>query len=276
MVKNRLILLFVLIFSLLDVASGRELDRKIENLISGQTYNLNKNFIDRIFSNRESFYVGDNLDMRKIVYELKNNGLLSLKFNNPSEFRLSFVSKAPPAYLIKSVNSTLSAMGYTYFIVTKADSSKGNTIVEYSMSTEHVVDPVIMLDELSKRGLYCNDITKESIHSWSYSLLHGNSNIPGVKNIERGVSINTKEISGEYWFGVTRKGEMAVYVPKSNKKWIPRIAVYDKNLSVIYVYAGKNTAEVARVDIPENARFVRITDNENPDNLKFGIRVDFR
>ena len=52
---------------------------------------------------------------KKILETLKNNGLLKLKFDSPKEVNIVFSSPTSPIFLLRTVNSVLASMGYSYF-----------------------------------------------------------------------------------------------------------------------------------------------------------------
>ena len=95
-----------LVFILFCIVAGAwadAFDDKIKNLMGEQSYQTNANFINRIFANRNIYYTGGRLDIAKIVYALKSNGLLSSRFSQPSEVKLSFSARTSPVSIRYSV-----------------------------------------------------------------------------------------------------------------------------------------------------------------------------
>ncbi len=112
---------WIFIISLAVYAWADAFDDKIRNLMGEQNYQLNANFINRIFANKNMYYTGGRLDIAKIVYALKNNGLLSSRFGQPSEVKLNFSARTSPILLTKIGNNILTTMGYSYFVISKAE-----------------------------------------------------------------------------------------------------------------------------------------------------------
>ncbi|HCD72889.1 MAG TPA: hypothetical protein DEQ48_01490, partial [Helicobacter sp.] len=83
-----------LLLTLLSICAWADtFDDKIRNLMGEQNYQVNVNFINRIFANKNMYYKGGRLDMAKIVYVLKENGLLTSRFGQPNEVKLSLSAR---------------------------------------------------------------------------------------------------------------------------------------------------------------------------------------
>lgn len=250
------------------------LDEKVQNLIGMQSYNVNKNFIDRIFADRESFYSDGRLDIKKVVTKLKDNGLLILKFNEPGDLNITFASQTTPIFLARSVNSALSSMGYSYFAVSQAEYSKGMSKITFSFSTEHALDPSIIINELAKRGYIFLDIKRNSISNWEYDVELVNPKLANTKQLEAPQTLQTTEVSGEYWFSI--KGNGNITITANNSAWRPRIVLYDKNLQIINLITQSATTKQITLTILDGVSFIMVTDVQNPAIIKNGIQIDFQ
>ncbi|WP_095294072.1 hypothetical protein [Helicobacter sp. 13S00482-2] len=250
------------------------LDEKVQNLIGIQSYNVNKNFINRIFENRDSFYLDGRLDIKKVVTTLKDNGLLILKFNQPGDLNITFASQTTPIFLARSINSALSSMGYSYFAVSQAQYKKGMSKIVFSFSTEHALDPSIIINELAKRGYIFLDIKRNSISDWEYDVELIDPKLANTKEIQAPQTLEVTEVSGEYWFSVKGKGNITII--SNNNSWRPRIVLYDKNLQIINLITQSATAKEITLTILEGVGFIMVTDAQNPAIIKNGIKVDFQ
>lgn len=259
----------------LACAWGDVFDDKVKNLVGEQSYQVNANFIQRIFANKSMYYTSGRLDISKIVYALKSNGLLSLRFGQPSEVRLSFSARTSPVLLTKIGNNILNTMGYSYFVVSKAELSSGLSSVEFSFNTEHSPDAGVILDELGKRGFVCLDINRVSAQRWEYTLEVSEPRLPNTKFLAKSATQNLREVSGEYWLSVGASGDL--YIKALDfPKWNPHVVLYDKNLSIIDMVSNVGSNESLKVKIPQGVKFVMITDYDASENLKGGISVSLK
>lgn len=263
---------FLLLICALCGLFGDALDTKIINLIGEKNYQINANFIKTIFQDRNSYYNNGGLSMSRIISELKNNGLLQLKFSSPQEVRLIFNARTSPILLNRTINDILATMGYSYFNVARADYDSGISMIEFNFATEHAPDPEVILNELSKRGLVGIDITRHSPQKWEYLLELNNLQIPNSRAVSQNQALNLRDISGQYWLNVRTQGKLQI---SSSQKWYPRIVLYDRNLMIINSYVSKDSKSSISFKVPRGVSFIMITDSNNSANLKNGISVQF-
>ncbi len=266
---------WIFIISLAVYAWADACDDKIRNLMGEQNYQLNANFINRIFANKNMYYTGGRLDIAKIVYALKNNGLLSSRFGQPSEVKLNFSARTSPILLTKIGNNILTTMGYSYFVISKAELSNGLSSIEFSFNTEHSPDMGIIIDELGKRGFICLDINRVNAQFWEYMLEVNEPRLPNTKFLAKSATLNLREASGEYWLDVNTGGDLyiqAIDFPK----WNPRVVLYDKNLGIVDMVSNVGSNASLKVKIPQGVKFVMITDYDSSESLKGGISVNLR
>ncbi|WP_295702195.1 hypothetical protein [uncultured Helicobacter sp.] len=270
MVRYVLFMAFMLTYIWADV-----FDDKVRNLIGEQNYQLNVNFLNKIFANKTMYYTNGRLDIAKIVYALKNNGLLTSRFGQPSEVKLSFSARTSPILLTKVTNSILATMGYSYYVVSKAELSQGLSNIEFSFNTEHNPDIGIILDELSKRGFVCLDINRISEQQWEYVLEVNEPRLPNTKFLAKSATLNLREVSGEYWLALNANGDLHIQTINFIK-WNPRVVLYDKNLGIVDIVANTGMSASAKIRVPRGVKFVMITDYDSPESLKGGISVNLK
>lgn len=275
------IFIFVLFFSFsfgIETTQHNQsgvLQSRILNILGENYYNRNRSFINKIFSNEEYFYQNGSLDMYKVVSTLQTNGLLKLKFPKPQEFNVVFISKTSPIFLLRSINKSLSYMGYYYWITNEASYQEDMSKIKVSLITEHIIDPIALLNELSKNGFVISNITRKSDNEWWYHLSLPNPKLPDAKFISKGNSINITEIVGEYWIEIgSYNGRLEVSTLNS-RNFNPRIIFFDKNLNILEVQTLSRRNNL-NVNIIENTRFIQIKDSESLSNLKGGVNIRFK
>lgn len=251
---------------------GDAFDDKLRNLMGEQSYQVNSNFVHRIFANKNMYYTSGRLDIAKIVYALKSNGLLSSRFGQPSEVKLTFTSRTSPILLTKIGNNILTTMGYSYFVISRAELSNGLSSIEFSFNTEHTPDMGIIIDELGKRGFVCLDINRINAQSWNYVLEVNDPQLPNTKFLAKAMSLNLRETSGEYWLNLSGGGDLYIQATDFSK-WNPRVVLYDKNLSIVDMVNNSGATTSLKVRVPQGVKFVMITDYDNQESLKEGISV---
>lgn len=251
------------------------LDDKIKNIIGEQSYQSNASFLNKIFTNKNMYYTSGRLDIAKIVYALKSNGLLSSRFGQPNEVKLSFSARTSPVLLTKIGNNILTSMGYSYFVVSKAEFTQGLSSIEFSFTTEHSPDMGIIIDELGRRGFACLDIKRLNAQAWDYTLEVLEPRLPNTSFLSKGAKVSLREGSGEYWLNVRSEGELSIQ-GVDNLKWNPRIVLYDKNLGIIDMLLNRGNSNTFKIKVTKGTRFVMITDYDAPEHLKSGIVVELK
>lgn len=271
----RFVFIFALIFSaFLSAENLNVLDEKIINLIGKNSYERNKSFINKIFSPANSFYQNGNLDIHRVISILQNNGLLKLKFASPREFNAIFSAQCSPLLLLKTINQSLSYMGYSYWIPSEASYENETATIRISLNTEHIIDPIILINELKKSGFVVVNITQNTQSQWEYSLSLADSKIPNATFIAKGNSVDVYEVSGQYWLEVGSLGRLEVQSIK-NQNFNPKIVFFDRNLNILDIQELSKRQNF-NVSIIENTKFIKISDRILQNNLKGGLNVRLR
>lgn len=267
---------FFCFLSLALLSWADPLDDAVENLLGSEAYQLNQNFIHRLFKKKEGFYQDDQtLNYYAITKVLKDNGLLILNLAQPTDFSLGFKSKTKPIFLIRTINSVLSSIGYSYFTISRAKYYKDEIYLVFSLATERIVDPVIVLDELKKRGFIVDGVVREQSERWFYEVRLDQPIMTNATRLSSGDRLELKNISGEYWFELSNTGSLSIVKRNSKIGWSPRIVLYDKDLQILEIITQNDFAVSADVNIPPQTAFVMVTDLNNPSRLKNGITVTF-
>lgn len=267
--------LLALVFSLVSVLYADVMEDSIRNFIGDDIYRVNQNFIQRIFQDRQKFYEDGYLNYKKILETLKNNGLLKLKFDSPKEVNIVFYSPTSPIFLLRTVNSVLASMGYSYFEVKRAEYEDGFSTIVFGFMGEYMIDPLIMIDEMNKRGYIFDRVRKLNAQAWQYDVTLIDSKIGNAYGIDIGDSLDLKEVGGEYWLQTPDISGNINIVAKSND-WQPKIVFFDKNLQIIDILKKKSSVKNITFNILRNVRFILVSDVRNPVAIKNGIRVEMK
>lgn len=251
------------------------LQSKILNILGDNTFNRNKNFINKIFANEESFYQNGSLNIYKVISTLQSNGLLKLKFRTPQEFSVIFTAQTSPIFLLRSINKSLSYMGYSYWTTSEANYENEISRLKISLLTEHIIDPVILLNELAKHGFVSLNINRNLDTEWEYQLMLNNSKVLDSRFIAKGNSLDIIEVAGEYWLEVGSFDGRLFISTLNNKSFNPRIIFFDNNLNILEVQ-NLSPRNSINIKILENTKFIQIKDSISSSYLKNGINVKFK
>lgn len=278
--KNILWLYAILYYSICAYATG--LQDKVESFIPKNTYQMNINFIKKLFGNEKKFYKGNHLDIAKVLTTLKNNGLLQLKLSKPSNisvtFRINFLdiqTDSNPSFMFLNytTNNILTNMGYSYFYVTEAIKRQDKILLTYTLNAESHIDPVVMIDNLIKRGYRIVDIKRNTAIHWIYDISLGNSYIPHANVIVKGEN-TFNQINGKYWFVFNSIGILRI-IPQDNVEWYPKILMFDSNMNLINAIISVDKQNSYNLKITKEIQYIMITDNYNASVLRNGITLDF-
>ncbi|GMB96214.1 hypothetical protein NHP22001_08030 [Helicobacter sp. NHP22-001] len=263
-----------LLFSTLLCAllNADALEAKIKNLMDQEFYQVNRNFIHRVFQDRASFYNQGVLQIGKVLATLKDNGLLPLKFNRPALLQVRFVAKTSPLLLLKTIQSVLSSMGYTYFSVLQVQYKEDISSATFGLNTEYALDPTLAVRLFAKYGFNLVDLERKSLKDWDYSFMVQTPRLAYTTPlIPTGHALDLKEISGEYWLDITSPGHLVVFAHSA--EWQPQVSLFDSSLHILKYMAAENPTEKISLHIGDKVRFVRVSDVNNPLVLKGGIKV---
>lgn len=251
------------------------LHEKIINILGDNSYTRNKIFINKIFSNQTNFYKNGSLDIYKVIHTLQSNGLLKLKFDSPMEFNIVFTAETSPIFLLRSINKSLASMGYSYWITNEASYQENVAKLRISLMTEHIVDPIALLNELQKSGFVSISVSRDSDNQWTYELLLMDSKIPDSRFISKGNSLLITEVVGEYWLELGSSEGRLEIATRNNRSFNPIIVFFDKDLNILEVKNLSRRSNV-NINVVKNTKFIKIKDSVSPVNINSGINVRFR
>lgn len=267
--------IILLIISMLGILHCNTLEECIQNFIGKQTFYTNQNFIKRLFKDEKKFITENGVEYFSILKALKDNGLLELTFSEPSELQITIQAKSKPIFLIRAINGVLSSIGYSYFTISKAKYNEGEVELTFSLVTEHILDPVIFINELKKRGIVPIKVQRENLLHWNYELEIQKWIVLDSVVLNKQERFDIKKISGEYWFDIQAPGILHIKKKNTRIGWFPRIVLYDKNLKILEIITQNSFAIESEITLSENVAFVMVTDLKNPSRLKYGLSIEF-
>lgn len=263
---------FLIVTILTTLLSASALQDKIKSFIGDKEYKVQKNLIKVLFKNESKFVDEDGkVDDIKVLKELKNSGLLKLFYNRPKNLYLSFFSKDDSVIFLRVINESLSLMGYNYFLTKKAVKSEDGFLWQIVISTEHIVDPLILAKRLEKRGCFFEDIDRLKENEWSYKINTQNIKIDTLL-VEEDTSVKLKKPIRPYWINVYGMKSISIRT-KIADRWHPSVVFFDEKLNVVKNYEKESVIKSVKLKIPPSARYVKITDIYTLDNIKRGILV---
>ncbi len=272
MVRTALLLGVLFIFAFANPPSAEErVLNKVRSILDARSFTQNRAFIRIIFSPAKKFIHNDRVDAVKVVETLKENGLLKLFFNEPTQIVLMFKTNGSPLFFVKIVSDTLRNIGYYRFVT---DASKYNSS-EFSWSvnivSEYAADPMILQKELKKSGCRIIDIERKTPTSWSYTIDMHDAHLP-VQVLEEGSVVRLRHSLSPYWLDVSRIRRLRM-VSRGRNHWYPDLSFYDAQLHLVKVIERDKRSYDITVVIPKNARYIKIADIYTMKNIKDSLEL---
>lgn len=269
----KLVGLFFFCFSLLQADL---LEEKIRNLVDEERYGVHQKLIASIFQDRESYYHPDgSLRMKQVLQKLKDNGLLRLFYQNPIELTVTFLGKDDPLLLTQLISDSLKGMGYYYYITQEAEFVSDEYRWSVTLSSETAIDPLILSDELNKRGASIQDVHRPAKAVWEYRLALDDYRKLDAITVKPGQKQVLKRPINDYWLRAEEVGESSSLTITSGRgnSWYPLVVLFDSQLNIIQVIKREHKVEEFRFRLPQACRYIKISDQYSINNLKNGIQV---
>ncbi len=250
-----------------DVESNREmLDLKIKSFLPTQVYVDNKSYINTILFNELSYIVDNRVDSLKIVRKLKDDGLLELYFEKPSELRLNFHTSDNPLFFVKIMGDTLRNMGYYRYITKESKLDETGFTWSITLKAEYVTDPQILQKELKSSGSSIVDITKINLQEWTFSIDMRDAYLD-VEILQDGQEVELQRSLYSYWLDVSMIKELKILSSRRNS-WYPYITYFDSSLRLLKVVKEDSRRRKMLLQIPQSAKYIKISDIYTLKNIK--------
>lgn len=269
---TRIVFIFIL---LINTLNADLLYDKIQNLITTQKFQLNKSLIDLLFKNRSEFYITpDLLDYRNVLKTLKNNGLLDLKFKNPTNLTISFNSNTDPIKSLKILNEILRDMGYSYYFTKETTYLKDTNQLHWtiSLNTEYILDPFMLLNELKNRQCNIKNITRLNNKTWSYDIDVNFAKISEAVKIDKDEKIILSKPLRPYMLEV--RDTSVLYIrSRTLNSWYPYIVFYDKHFDILDVIKTNRIYKKYKTNVPRETQYIKVGDMFTLLNIKRGLSI---
>jgi len=225
-----------------------------------------------LFKNRSNFLKGNRVDILKVLKVLKANHILSLRFKETRTLELSFATTGKrPLFFVKMMRDVLNSMGYNHTLTTKAVNDTSGFLWKISIKSAGMIDPLVMAEELDKRGGYLTSIKRYSPTNWRYNVDLHRAHLK-VKTIPKNEMVSLKKPLDDYWIAVSGSSFLRIESRQGNI-WHPYIVFYDKNLQILDNYTKERKSYNASLKIPRGSAYVKISDLYTLENIKRGLNI---
>ncbi|MBN2782182.1 MAG: hypothetical protein JXQ66_02960 [Campylobacterales bacterium] len=262
---------FILFVLFVNIFGDDLLNNKISTFIDRDKYIENKDFIDIIFTPSSAYYINGRIDDVKVIKTLKDNGLLNLFFDKPKEISLQFKTSGSPIFFLKIMGDALRYMGYYRYITTESNLNVSEFTWSISLTSEYATDPLVLQDELLKRGSKIVDITRISQTEWVYSIDMDNAHLDLTK-LEVGQGVELKRSLYAHWLDVSDVDSLSIKGSFRNS-WYPYITFYDSSMHLLKVIKDDTKKVGLNLEIPPHTTYMKISDLYTLKNIKDPLQI---
>ncbi len=236
-------------------------------------YQTQRNLVRILFSNTSSFMDQESQQPNaiKILETLKENGLLKLFYPETKSITLTFSAKEHPLLFMRVINESLQSMGYSYYLTRTIREDVDGIRWTIGISTQHLVDPVILSRQIESRGAKVQNVTREGEWEWHYQINTHDAK-PKVEPYALNTTISLGKPIQPYWVNVSKASKMRLRAHMADR-WFPSIVFFDSTLKIIEEIRYEESRAVLHVSIPENAIYAKIADRFTLDNIKRGLSL---
>ena len=273
-------IVFLLVIFNITLFANEVLLQQVQSFLDRDVYEKNRDYIKILFSDEEKFYNkhtansnSEKIDDVRIVETLKENGLLELFFTTPQKINISFSSNSNALFFVKLMNDTLRSMGYYRYITDSAELNSANFVWKISLTSEYIMDPLLLQKALQKRGCDIQDITRISQNNWVYKINTHKAHLRSPK-IHSGEEITLKRSQNrEWWIDISEVKKLTL-TSETGNNWYPNITFYSKTLKILRVYKRDSKTWQIALRLPKDSFYIKISDLYTIKNMKNGLRVE--
>ena len=267
--------IFFIIFSY-GLINASILTNKIENFIGQKEYKTHSRLINNIFHNKSSFIVNDQINYLKVFKLLRSNGLMNLKLDKAQKINISFKVKDNYLNAYKILYNSIQSLGYRH-VITKSLQINDNNEMQWiiSFKTEYMLNSYLLIKELKKNNCKVEDIVKDGNNHWIYKLNFNNSYISTAKSIPSYERIIFSKPLNPIFVKIKNNKNIEI-ISRVLNRWHPHIIFYDKNLQNLKIYKGNAVSKKLKMNIPNETKYIMISDIYNLVNIKRGLTVIVR
>lgn len=267
--------IFIVISLLFTSLFAKTVEEKVRLFLGEKEYHIQKNLINIIFQNRNSFIKDSGeVDDLEVLKKLKTSGLLKLFYSKPVQMDVTLITQGDALAFMRVINESLETMGYSYFITKEVIQSDNEFLWKINLETEHIVDPLLFTTELISRGCEVISITRDTNNNWQYNIDSSNAIVKSLE-LETHTTVSLKKPIKPYWIKVFGLKEVALR-SKLSDRWHPSIVFFDKKLHVLRSFKRDEVMNFLKLTVPENAHYMKVSDVYTLDNIKRGLSVYLR
>jgi len=232
-----------------------------QNILGEKLFNQYKNLI---YSSLE-----ENASLKQTLIFLKSNGLINLYFKKIKTIHPTFIfTNSNSIFNTKTLYNTLEKIGYYNFYPVKITKNK-NYSVTLEITAQNYIDPLILLNELNKRGCSLYNIKKNQ--NFTYYIHCFNEHITNTAVLKKDIQ-SLHNIKGIYW--INPNGFNKIYIATSKYDfWHPYVVFYDTNLNILNIISTSNLIRKQILNIPKECQYIKIADTFTKENIKRGIFI---
>jgi len=267
---------FVLSIFFSVFASASILTEKVENIIGTNNYKVHNSLINLLLKKETKYLVNGKIKYNKLFKTLQKNGLLNLRLNKPSNIEIEFKSDNKSFKAYKILNDTMQALGYRYFF-TKSMSllEEENLVWNIIYKAEYMLDPVMFSKELRANGCRILNVVNNGSNKWTYEIGFKNSELINAIKIDKNERVKFQKPLKAYMLKIADAKSLQVISRKLNH-WFPHIVFFDKDLKVLQVIKKDRVYKGLKIQVPNDTKYIKITDMYNLINIKRGLSIIVR
>ncbi|MGB5867660.1 MAG: hypothetical protein WBG69_07300 [Arcobacteraceae bacterium] len=258
------------------VLSASVLDQKIENIIGTKDYKIHNSLIDLLFKDESKYIINEKIQYFKLFKTLQENGLLNLRLNKPSDIEIEFKSANNNFKSYKILNDTMQMIGYRYFFTKSMSINEEKQLIwKIVFKAEYMLDPVVLLNELKKNSVHVSEVVNIGSNKWFYEVDFTNADLDNATKIDNYEKVKFQKPLRAYMLKVQDAKSLQV-ISRNLNNWFPHIVFFDKDLKVLKVIKKNRVFRGYKVKMPDNTRYVKVTDLYNLINIKRGLSIIVR
>jgi len=246
--------------------------KEIENITGKNTYVANQKIIKTLFKNRKVFYTGGHLDYPRVLAILKENHLLNVKISRSTAITLSFATRQQhPVVFIRLVKSALNELGYSRIDVLKVIHDRSGFMYKVAVYAASAPDPIMIAESFGRKSAQIVKIKRFSVSNWRYFVDISRINlVPGELPYKQ--KVHLPKPLDPYWINVSH-ARVAVLNSSRANRWHPQIVFYDRYLNVIDNFSKDIKSYNVRLNVPEGAWYMKVSDLYTLENLGRGMTI---
>lgn len=265
--------IFFLTLLTLTLQASTVLDNKISNLIGEFEYIKHKNLINYIFKDKQSYFIGKNIDYIKVIRKLQENGLLKITLDRPKDIYIKFNTNHDPIKSLKILKDTLKSLGFYYYFTKTLKYDEQNLNWEIKLKTEAAIDPLILANELYKQNSRVADIKREGDNKWEYSIDTTFSTLNNSIQITANEKKYLRKPLKPYLIKLNDSVSRVTIISKILNNWFPKVVFYDKHLNILKLIKEDKVHGKLVLEVPQDTKYIKIDDLYTLINIKRGLSI---